>query len=132
MNLEDQVCSLEYAKKLKEFGIKQNSLFWWRRYIPIKGSTYISPEWKISIYEGSTNNYDIISAFTASELGEISKGLFFNISINDNGLWSLYFSPDYGTDNSYTFEEKNLSDLIAKMILANHKEKEIENGYKSE
>lgn len=29
MKIEDQVCSLEYAKKLKELGIKQESLFGW-------------------------------------------------------------------------------------------------------
>lgn len=29
MKLEDQVCSLEYAKKLKELGVKQESAFSW-------------------------------------------------------------------------------------------------------
>lgn len=29
MNLKSQVCSLEYAKRLKELNIKQESLFWW-------------------------------------------------------------------------------------------------------
>jgi len=29
MRLEDQVCSLELAKKLKELGVKQDSLFYW-------------------------------------------------------------------------------------------------------
>jgi len=30
MNLEQQVVSLEYAKRLKELGVKQESLlFWW-------------------------------------------------------------------------------------------------------
>lgn len=28
MNLEQQVCSLENAKRLKELGVKQDSLFW--------------------------------------------------------------------------------------------------------
>ena len=28
MEIEDQVCSLELAKKLKELGVKQKSLFW--------------------------------------------------------------------------------------------------------
>jgi hypothetical protein len=31
MKLEEQVTSLELSKKLKELGIKQNSLFWWSR-----------------------------------------------------------------------------------------------------
>jgi hypothetical protein len=29
MKIEDQVCSLELAKRLKELGVKQESLFWW-------------------------------------------------------------------------------------------------------
>ena len=29
MKLENQVCSLELAKKLKELGCKQESLWWW-------------------------------------------------------------------------------------------------------
>lgn len=29
MKLEDQVCSLEFAKKLKELGVKQESLWYW-------------------------------------------------------------------------------------------------------
>lgn len=126
MKLENQVCSFEYSKKLKEIGIKQDSLFLWRRYIPIKGSTYIRPEWKISIHKGSSNNYDLISAFTASELGKIAKGLFFHVSIGDDGLWSLYFSPDCGTDNSYSFVDANLAECMAKMIIANFNESKNE------
>lgn len=29
MKLEDQVCSLELSKRLKELGVQQNSLFYW-------------------------------------------------------------------------------------------------------
>jgi hypothetical protein len=32
MDLEKQVCSLELAKKLKELGVKQESLFRWEMY----------------------------------------------------------------------------------------------------
>ena len=31
MKLEDQVCSLESARRLKELGFKQDSLFYWQR-----------------------------------------------------------------------------------------------------
>lgn len=66
MKLEDQVCSLEFAKKLKEVGIEQNSLFYWIK----ESDPYI---WF------NSNNYPIhtekfyYSAFTASELGEVLK-----------------------------------------------------------
>lgn len=29
MKLEDQVCSLELAKRLKELGVQQNNVFYW-------------------------------------------------------------------------------------------------------
>lgn len=71
MKLEDQICSLELSKRLKEFGIKQESLFWWKCWIPKKGSSYIHDGWKISIYKGSnieSDEHNIISAFTVAEL----------------------------------------------------------------
>ena len=70
--LEDQVCSLEFSKKLEELGVKQNSIFWWRKY-----SMWKKPD---LMYIPNKNN-DIlilsgkleysISAFTVAELGEM-------------------------------------------------------------
>jgi len=71
MKLEDQVCSLELAKRLKELGVKQESLFQWRRWSPKDGSTYIDNEWRISIFKDSTGKYEVVSAFTVAELGEM-------------------------------------------------------------
>ena len=69
MKLEDQVCSLEYAIKLKELGVKQESLFYHigykgcvsgkiyeKLYIVFKDEEYIQPKYQIS-------------AFTVAELG---------------------------------------------------------------
>lgn len=62
MQIEDQVVSLELAKKLKELGVNQDSLFWWCsprenfywvRYSPLK-------EFPV-----------VCSAFTVAELGEM-------------------------------------------------------------
>lgn len=60
MKLENQVCSLELAKKLKELGVKQKSLFCW-------------------VYQDDIERYELVympghhwvSAFTASELGDM-------------------------------------------------------------
>jgi hypothetical protein len=46
VNLESQVCSLDLAKRLKELGIKQDSLFWYAdddiiKVIEKKGSKFI-------------------------------------------------------------------------------------------
>ena len=68
MNIDDQVISIEYAKKLKELGVKQHSIFVWEyhneqyyrvQYIPyaVVPNTFNEPEW--------------YSAFSASELMEL-------------------------------------------------------------
>jgi len=60
MKLEDQVCSLGLAKRLKELGVKQESYFYW-----LKDGN----EWRIFV---SQSNYtDGFSAFTVAELGEM-------------------------------------------------------------
>lgn len=80
MNLESQVCSLELAKRLKELGVKQDSLFYWGSYEnPIYGITseYKVPDeqWFVHYIEDSLAikvppDYSI-SAFTVAELGEM-------------------------------------------------------------
>ena len=64
MELSDQICSLELAKKLKELGVKQESLFWYTIYVDQTydihyqfDSKYIPPA-----------HY---AAFTVAELGEM-------------------------------------------------------------
>jgi len=75
MKLEEQVCSLELAKRLKELKINQESIFYWRRWVPIRGSSYITPEWSLSYYKGSDDDYEVISAFSVAELGELLPDL---------------------------------------------------------
>lgn len=71
MKLEDQVISLLLSKKLKEIGIKQNSLFYWIRAkksenIDVFGLTYIT-----NIFCDKNKFKEIYSAFTVAELGKI-------------------------------------------------------------
>lgn len=90
MKLENQVCTLEQAKKLKELGIVQDSLFSWR-----KGEFYNTGEW---IFEWYVTNdaYDFeiepsesYSAFTVAELGMMLGGIF---TIERNEKLGLYFA----------------------------------------
>jgi len=67
MKLEDQVCNLELSKKLKNLGVKQESLFYW---------VLVNPQvnqWELTVKENAKSflNKDKVSAFTASELGEM-------------------------------------------------------------
>jgi hypothetical protein len=72
MKLEDQVCSLELAQKLKKLGVKQESMFYW---VPSAmpndppSQNYIwSPYFD---QDGQEVCDDDVSAFTVAELGEI-------------------------------------------------------------
>ena len=75
MKLENQVCSFKLANKLKELGVKQESLFYWMSYYAspnMKGNT-----WHVDYpvdYDGKhyprPSNTEI-SAFTVAELGEM-------------------------------------------------------------
>lgn len=61
MKLEDQVCALEYARKLKELNVNQESYFEWL-YRPDLDKWEVSPRFKNPL------GY---SAFTVAELGEM-------------------------------------------------------------
>lgn len=73
LKLEQQVVSLEIAKKLKSLNVKQESYFWW---VETNGTTGLWSEDKRSLVDSV--NEDIvmahrkyISAFTVAELGEL-------------------------------------------------------------
>ena len=63
MKLEEQVVSLELAKKLKELGVKQESLFYLHQ--DGIGVPHFHPT------EGDCNWSDCVSAFTVAELGDM-------------------------------------------------------------
>ena len=66
MKLENQVVSLELAKKLKELGVKQESLFYWTE---LNGEPFLMI---VKDFEGESIPEDrkdkFISAFTVSEI----------------------------------------------------------------
>jgi hypothetical protein len=75
MKLEQQVCSLDLAKRLKELGVKQESYAFWN-------ARPNDPPVVLAGYElGAFNSLNtpkrsrIASAFTVAELGEIMKNL---------------------------------------------------------
>lgn len=64
MKLENQVCSLELAQKLKSLGVKQESVCWWARdWGSETGETFVTHD---------EARWDVIyAAFTVAELGEM-------------------------------------------------------------
>jgi hypothetical protein len=70
MKLEDQLCSLELAKRLKELGIKKNSLFCWIG-IENENITTYAISYFVEIFKNESLIKEIYSAFTVAELLEI-------------------------------------------------------------
>lgn len=70
MKIEDQVCSLEYAEKIKKLGVPQKSYFYWIHWR--EGVDDISG-WGVNHMENDPMTIDV-SAFTVAELGEMLKG----------------------------------------------------------
>lgn len=64
MKLEQQICSLELAKKLKALGVKQESIWWWHK---VGNKAGLDLAWKGTQRTGPK----LYSAFTVAELGEI-------------------------------------------------------------
>lgn len=67
MKSEDQVISLELAKKMKELGFEQESYFYWQGYL-YSGKYVELVDGGPEVIE---DDYDYISAYTVAELGEM-------------------------------------------------------------
>lgn len=124
MTLKQQVVSLELAKKLKELGVKQESLFdwvmvgkWWRCQMSRRDSS-------VAFFGGEP---EVISAFTVAELGEMLPK-FFHVSwqkTNDDGSGMIEIL-DIATGKKYhSLDEPSEANARAKMLI--HL---IENGLK--
>ena len=134
VNLESQVCSLDYAKRLKELGVKQESLVYWlniqdRVHMKVdKSGQPIIDRIDYRIELGSPLGWNIDkdnrwSAFTVAELGEIlPKGIHNPDKIwkeiylrcepaNRLGFWLVSYGHDIWT------EENTEADARAKCLI---------------
>ena len=98
MKLEQQVCSLELSKRLRELGVKQESLFGWI----LRG---VKPDEYKLWTSGSIEEYlgDATSAYTVAELGEMLPKFISNYEFAPNptvcvGEYSLFYSPQHNGD----------------------------------
>jgi hypothetical protein len=135
MRLEEQVCSLELAKRLKELGVKQESIYTWGELshnpynidieIPKDKRTVelFSSDYK-GFGEGATR---FASAFTVAELGEMLpdsitvKGelYFLKIEKSDDEIpyWWVMYAYNGLIINHATVEDKNEADARAKLLV---------------
>ncbi len=105
MKLEDQVTNLELSKKLKELGVKQESLFVW----------YGLPFW-IPVLDTFKNKdgLELYSAFTVAELGEmLPHHVTSTKSINN--YWYSDWQFNNGTE--HVEESDKEADVRAKMLI---------------
>ena len=125
MNLEDQVCALELAKRLKELGVKQDSYFYWVRKI-FSNDPPVDP-WIIQDCI-DTHAFENISAFTVAELGELlPPGIESHVGFNgspNNITWGCnnqnmhgYKTCEEGAKHSHIEYADTEADARAKMLI---------------
>jgi hypothetical protein len=119
MRLEDQVCALEYSKRLDELGVKRESLFYHQI-----SSSYLGEHHSIRIWFQPRIDYGKeYHAYTVAELGEMLP----NMSMSFRAYNKIYSQENWLIQCSHY--ESNLSsdseaNARAKMLI--HL---IENGY---
>jgi len=91
MKLQNQVCSLESAKKLKKMGFKQESLWYWIKDGYYRKDGYPHYNWKLETEEHwnvadaewgmcrelkKDKDIEFLSAYTVAELGEMLRNAY--------------------------------------------------------
>lgn len=119
MNLESQVCRLEFAKRFKELGVKQESFAYWDEHYTDPFLTVGWPEY------GRAHLGSVYSAFTVAELGEGLKeycGLdhqdmprWYKGGPNDDSSWVVYVPDIDGEDYELTADTE--ANARAKMLI---------------
>lgn len=130
MELTKQVTSLELSKRLKELGVKQESLFYWINTgeLPYEDYMVTDTDNAHDTHGGTESWVDdeaTISAFTVAELGEMLPNRlegnhplwYLTVHCNDN-----YYAVTYETFNGVISEQfdardKNEANARAKMLI---------------
>lgn len=124
MKLEEQVTSLKLSKKLKELGVKQESLFAWANV------NQGGKNWKMEVIKNDFQALnEFVSAFTVAELGEMLPG---EIKTKAFGCGHTNWMIQCGwtvlehyltyhcmncQEEIESFEDKNEADVRAKMLI---------------
>lgn len=113
LKLEDQLTSFELSKKLKELGVKQNSLFCWTSDIDLE---YLPTDIR--------NNNSCIAAFSVAEHGEmlpkeINGYIYTQIPNSDEDKWIVFYlldeRPLFINGKLVSFSDYKEADARAKM-----------------
>ena len=122
MKLEQQVCSLELSKRLKELGVKQESLWWW---VINNKKNNLAEVWQQPCRD--IFDYTNYSAFTCAELGEMLPidscySIKKDLDEDENGLWECrytYVTKDSGPKAVLANTEANARASMIVYLLEN-------------
>ncbi len=122
MKLEDQVCSLELAKKLKEVGVKQESLWCWGEFfntsstVPEKRLSEVFLSWDKEDFRDRPFLGDLkfYSAITVAELGAILP--FEACFLKLNGTWKVEALLDINVEVPCIYDERE-ANARAKVLI---------------
>ena len=118
MKLEDQVVSLELAKRLKELGVRQHGEFYWCNPENSKGEL-IGDKWVVYRKDGYTVLDDDPSAFTVAELGEMLPWTVYTRRTADESkagrIWNCFHNPR--KDEFFSECDLTEADARAKMLI---------------
>jgi hypothetical protein len=113
MKIEEQCCSLELAKRLKELGVKQESIFCWQ---PITGdkSKLFPRKFDLNEFRNPSED-DRVAAFTVAELG-LMLPYWFDSAKRQANDWVCRVMEINTEKNHYSFSEKE-ANARAKMLI---------------
>lgn len=107
LTLEQQVCNLESAKRLKELGVRQESLWHW--FVSKSGVKFIG-----QVHEVRGDFYQY-AAFTCAELGELLP-LHIDIYKTDHRTW-IVVPNQYYERTGVCHEQNTEAEARARMLI---------------
>ena len=114
MTKDQIVCSIELAERLKELGVKQESLFYWNE--TEKDNDYWLGEYgpiiDIDLSEDKTGDY--CSAYTSDELGEMLPRVGWFTSTNKEGSYVSFLNVATGEKR---FDDNTMANSMARMLI---------------
>ncbi len=131
MKLEEQVVSLKLAKKLKELEVEQESYFVWVEGVPFFDGNHserdlvLNPNDLLELTDNCDYDFEMASAFTVAELGEILNTELTDQNENDSftlqcanaiDFWAVAFGND-GITITPQFENAKLADSLAEILI---------------
>ena len=111
MKIEDQVASVGPSKKLRELGVKQDSIWYWNDYITSKPSLSEGKRFEDKLATDGTYIQYSVSAFTVAELGDMLPIWVTSERDNEGGFFVR------SEDAVHNTSEKTEADARAKMLI---------------